>query len=108
WIDALSLALCHYLVRAAQTTGQPLRLIAAARPSSNGESLAVSTRQLLPAEHMREIDLGPLANTEALELAKELAPDLGDDEARSLADQAGGAAVWHHAPVTNGRAARVD
>jgi DNA-binding CsgD family transcriptional regulator len=104
WIDALSLALCHYLVRAAQTTGQPLALIAAARPSSNAESFAVSLRQLLPAEHMREIDLGPLANTEALELAKELAPDLGDDEARSLADKAGGSPFWLEALARSGSA----
>jgi DNA-binding NarL/FixJ family response regulator len=104
WIDELSLALCHYLVRAAQTTGQPLALIAVGRPSSDAESFAASLRQLLPPEHMKEIDLGPLADAEALELVKELAPDLRDDAARSLADKSGGSPFWLEALVRSGSA----
>jgi len=34
WVDGLSLALCHYLVRAAETSGAPLALIAAVRLSA--------------------------------------------------------------------------
>jgi DNA-binding CsgD family transcriptional regulator len=104
WIDELSLALCHYLVRAAQTTGQPLALIAVARPSSDAESFAASLRQLLPPEHLREIDLGPLADAEALELIKQLAPDLGDVAARSLADRSAGSPFWLEALVRTGGA----
>lgn len=99
WIDELSLALCHYLVRAAQTTGQPLALIAVARPSSAAESFAASLRQLLPPERMKEIDLGPLADAEALELVKELAPGLPDDAMRALADRSGGSPFWLEALV---------
>jgi DNA-binding CsgD family transcriptional regulator len=99
WVDELSLALCHYLVRAAQATGQPLALVAAARPSSAVDSFAASLRHLLPPEHMEEIELGPLADAEALELVKELAPDLRDDAARSLADKSGGSPFWLEALV---------
>jgi hypothetical protein len=35
WVDGLSLALCHYLVQAAETSGAPLALIATGRPSAN-------------------------------------------------------------------------
>ena len=104
WIDELSLALCHYLVRAAQTTGQPLALIAVARPSSDAESFAASLRQLLPPEQMKEIDLGPLADVEALELVRELAPNLRDDAVRSLADKSGGSPFWLEILVRSGSA----
>jgi DNA-binding CsgD family transcriptional regulator len=104
WIDELSLALCHYLVRAAQTTGQPLALIAVARPSSDAESFAASLRQLLPPEHMKEIDLGPLADAEALELVNALAPGLRDDAARAVAAKSGGSPFWLETLVRSGGA----
>jgi DNA-binding CsgD family transcriptional regulator len=99
WIDELSFALCHYLVRAAQMSGHPLALIAFARPSPNATLFAASLRELLPRGNRGEIDLGPLADAEALELVKELAPDLGDDAARSLADKSGGSPFWLEALV---------
>src|SRR5918999_5480130 len=40
WVDELSLALCHYLVRAAEGGGPPLALIAVARPSAEVTSFA--------------------------------------------------------------------
>jgi hypothetical protein len=79
WLDELSLALCHYLVRAGEAEGEPLALIAATRPSSAAAAFARSVRHLLPAENVTELELGPLAVVEALELVKELAPRLGDD-----------------------------
>src|SRR5207249_2466065 len=90
WLDDLSLALCHYLVRAAEATGEPLALIAVARPSSAAASFAASFRHLLPPEHVREIDLRPLDDAEALALVKELAPRLRDDAARTVAARSGG------------------
>ena len=46
WIDELSLPLCHYLVRAAHDRGEPLALIACARPSPTSVSLAESLAQV--------------------------------------------------------------
>jgi DNA-binding CsgD family transcriptional regulator len=102
WIDDLSLALCHYVVRAAHSTDQPLALIAVARPSPEATSFAASLRQLLSSERVREIDLGPLGDAEALELANQLAPDLGDDAARALAAESGGSPFWLEALVRSG------
>src|SRR5438552_1225173 len=64
WIDELSLALCHYLVRAAQDRGDPLALIACARPSPTSVSLAESLARVLPPKHLRRLELGPLASGE--------------------------------------------
>jgi DNA-binding CsgD family transcriptional regulator len=104
WLDDLSLALCHYLVRAAQASGDPLALIAAARPSSAAASFVASLRHLLPPEHMREIDLAPLDDAEALELVKELAPTLRDDAARAVAAKSGGSPFWIEALARSGGA----
>jgi DNA-binding NarL/FixJ family response regulator len=104
WLDDLSLALCHYLVRAAEATSEPLALIAVARPSSAAASFAVSLRHLLPPDHVREIDLGPFDDAEALEFVKELAPGLRDDAARAVAARSGGSPFWLEALVRSGGA----
>jgi DNA-binding CsgD family transcriptional regulator len=105
WVDGLSLALCHYLVRAAETSGGPLALIAAGRPSANEASLSVSLAKLLPAQRLTRLELGPLARGEALELVRSLAPGLGDGQARELASMAGGSPFWVEALVRTGGAA---
>ena len=105
WVDGLSLALCHYLVRAGEATGEPISVVAAGRPSPNEASLSASLGQVLPPERLTRLELGPLTSGEALELAKALAPTLEDDEARKLADVAGGSPFWIEALVRTGGAA---
>jgi DNA-binding CsgD family transcriptional regulator len=102
WVDELSVALCHYLVRAAEATDEPLALVAAGRPSPNEASLSASLWQVLPRERLTRLELGPLTSGEALELTKALAPALGDDEARRLAELAGGSPFWIEALVRTG------
>jgi DNA-binding CsgD family transcriptional regulator len=102
WADELSVALCHYLVRAANATGEPLALVAAGRPSPNEASLSASLGQVLPQERLTRLELGPLASGEALELTKALAPALTDDEVRNLATLAGGSPFWIEALVQTG------
>jgi DNA-binding NarL/FixJ family response regulator len=104
WLDHLSLALCHYLVRAAEANGDALALIAAARPASAAASFTASLRHLLPLEHVTEIDLAPLDDAEALELVKELAPTLRDDAARAIAAKSGGSPFWIEALARSGGA----
>ena len=94
WVDDLSLALCHYLVRAAEASGQALALIAVARPSANVTSFVASLGSVLPAEHVRQLELAPLSNDEALELATALAPAAGEAAARELAEKSGGSPFW--------------
>jgi DNA-binding CsgD family transcriptional regulator len=102
WVDGLSLALCHYLVRAAEASGQPLAVIAVARPSPNVASFLASLTQVLPTERLRQLELGPLASDEALELVKGLAPTVGDDTARQIAEKSGGSPFWLEALVRSG------
>jgi DNA-binding CsgD family transcriptional regulator len=94
WVDELSLALCHYLVRAAEASAQPLALIAAARPSPTATSLSESLCHVLPAERVRRLELGPLASDEALALAKAVAPGAGDETLRAFAAKSGGSPFW--------------
>jgi DNA-binding CsgD family transcriptional regulator len=99
WVDGLTLALCHYLLRAAETSGEPLGLISFARPSPNATAFSESLLQLLPAERLRRLELGPLSSDEALELVKALAPTLDDLAARELAAKSGGLPFWLEALV---------
>jgi len=105
WVDGLSVALCHYLVRAAEGSGAPLALIAAGRPSANDASLSASLAQVLPPQRLTRLELGPLAGGEALELVRSLAPGLGDVRAREVAALAGGYPFWLQALVRTGGAA---
>jgi predicted ATPase len=107
WVDELSLALCHYLVRAAEANDQPVALIAVARPSPNASSFIKSLTQVLPAERVRQLELGPLASEEAVELVKALAPTAVDDAAREFAAKSGGSPFWLEVLVRN-RGAEVD
>jgi DNA-binding CsgD family transcriptional regulator len=104
WVDERSLALCHYLMRAAEATDHPLALIAAGRPSPNTTSLEASLAQMLPVERMRRIELGPLSSEETVELVKALAPTVDDDSARELAVMSGGSPFWLEALVRSGGA----
>ncbi|HEY8235899.1 MAG TPA: AAA family ATPase, partial [Gaiellaceae bacterium] len=99
WIDELSLALCHYLVRAAQDRGEPLALIACGRPSPTSASLVESLAQVLPSKRLRRLELGPLASGEALELVGVLAPGLSHGAARELVARSGGSPFWLEALV---------
>jgi DNA-binding NarL/FixJ family response regulator len=99
WVDDLSVALCHYLVRAAEASGPPLALIAVARPSSNTALFAASLTHVLPEARLRRLELEPLASEEALELVKALAPGVLDAAARDLADRSGGSPFWLEALV---------
>ena len=94
WVDDLSLALCHFLVRAGETSGQPLSVVAVGRPSENATSLAASFAHVLPAERLVQLELGRLTDHEALELVKALVPKIDDGAARELAARSGGSPFW--------------
>src|SRR5512132_3656608 len=99
WIDELSLALCHYLVRAAHDRGEPLALIVGGRPSPTTFSLVESLAQVLPPKRLRRLELGPLASGEALELVGMLEPGLSQGAARELVARSGGSPFWLEALV---------
>lgn len=90
WVDDMSLALCHYLVRSAVESGQRIAVLAATRPADPGEQLF----ETLPEGSVQRIDLGPLAQDEGEALVRRLDPRLAPDAARGLWRQAKGNVFW--------------
>jgi DNA-binding CsgD family transcriptional regulator len=99
WVDDLSLALCHYLVRAARDHGESVALIAGGRTSPASNSLVVSLGQVLTSERVRLLELGSLSSGEALELVGMLEPGLAPAAARELVARSGGSPFWLEALV---------
>jgi DNA-binding CsgD family transcriptional regulator/tetratricopeptide (TPR) repeat protein len=99
WVDDLSIALCHYLLRAAEASGPPLALIAVGRPSPNTVAFVASLARVLPEARLCQLELGPLASEEALELVKALMPDVSDAAARDLAQRSAGSPFWLEALI---------
>ncbi len=95
WTDASSLALLHYLLRAAQSSGSPLLLFAATRPSAAAATLAASLeRAMQEPGAFTHIDLQPLDLPAGLALAGQLLPHASAAVARSLWESAGGNPFW--------------
>ena len=94
WVDDLSLALFHFLVRAAAADGEPLALVAAARPSEKEAAFSASLKNALGQDGFVRLELSPLPISEAVELVKALAPSVSEVEASELATKAAGSPFW--------------
>jgi DNA-binding NarL/FixJ family response regulator len=94
WVDDLSLGLVHYLLQAAAASGNPLIVIAAARPSPAAAAFAAGVDAVVPADRRAHIDLGPLALEEGVSLVRALDAKLGDAEAGELWHRARGSPFW--------------
>jgi DNA-binding CsgD family transcriptional regulator len=95
WADETSLALCHYLVRAANAEGLPLALIAVSRPHPESRAFTEALDRLLPeSERVREIELGPLPRDSGVRLARALDPSLDAEAAAALWKRARGSPFW--------------
>jgi DNA-binding CsgD family transcriptional regulator len=90
WVDGLSLALCHYLIRAADASKQRLVVFAASRPGGPGVSLTDG----LATERTTSIELAPLSREEGIELVLGLGADLDRRLAGALWEQANGSPFW--------------
>jgi DNA-binding NarL/FixJ family response regulator len=90
WVDELSLALCHYLVRGAHESGQHLVVFAATRAGGSGVLLA----DALPSERVTSIELGPLSREEGVELVLGLHPRPDRSLAVELWERAKGSPFW--------------
>ena len=99
WVDELSLALCHYLVRAAADSQRRMAFLVATRPGGPGDALFES----LPEESVRHIELGPLGEGDATALARAIDPQLDADAAHDLWRQARGNPFWLEALTRYGR-----
>ena len=94
WVDDLSLGFVHYLLQAAAASGNPLIVIAAARPSPTAATFATGLDAVVPADRRAHIELGPLALEDGLSLVHALDANLGDAEAADLWRRARGSPFW--------------
>jgi DNA-binding CsgD family transcriptional regulator len=100
WMDDLSYALCHYLIRAARKSGQQIAIYASTRPGERGVELV----DLLPGERVTRIELAPLTLEEGIELASRIDPSVDLAGVRELWENAGGSPFWLEALVRSGGA----
>lgn len=94
WLDEQSLALVHYLLRAAEPSRQQLAVIAAARPSPAAAAFRSSVEADLPAERTDLIELGPLTLEDGLSLARAVDGTLNRSAAEDLWRRARGSPFW--------------
>lgn len=102
WVDSQTLALVHYLVRAARSTGEVLIVFGASRPASATEDLQARLREAVASEAFVELRLRPLSLAESIELAGTLAPSLTPEEVETLCAQAQGSPFWLEALARGG------
>lgn len=105
WVDPQTLALLHYLLRAAESSRQTLAVFCASRPASAAEDFLERVREAVAPLAFAEIRLGPFDREEAIELARSLVPTLAQAEAEALFAQAQGSPFWLEALVKGGGAA---
>ena len=115
WVDELTLALCHYLLRAAASDRRSLLILAGMRRSTTAGAFISSLAQLHRGSPgsgpdgssstrrsnadavgiaFQQMELEPLSSREAMTLAKRLAPELAHDAARRLVSRADGSPFW--------------
>jgi DNA-binding CsgD family transcriptional regulator len=94
WVDDLSLGLVHYLLRAGAASRNALLVITAARPSSAAATFADGIHAVLLSERAVDLELGPLALDEGLQLVHALHSGVGDAAAAELWRRAQGSPFW--------------
>ena len=94
WVDDMSVALLHYLLRAANMSRQPVALVIASRRSPVATTLVGSLRSVLGAPASETIELGPLDREAGVRLAREVAPQLDETRAGALWEAASGSPFW--------------
>jgi DNA-binding NarL/FixJ family response regulator len=95
WVDELSLALCHYLLRAAVSDHRPVGLVAMSRPSPVVGSFVDALRHVFPdADQVVVEDLSPLDRDDGIRLARSVGENLSAGRAATLWSQAEGSPFW--------------
>ena len=100
WADHTSLALIHYLVRAAHSNRREVALVISARRTVTATELIDSYVRILGADRVLRLDLGPLDRVEGITLARQLDPSLDERCAEDRWLRAGGSPFWLEALTT--------
>ena len=95
WADPVSVALCHFLVRAAHGAGRGFALVAASRPSPITDQFARSITAALGEDaRAGTMLLGPLDRPAGIRFVTSRRSDIGGREAADLWQRAGGFPFW--------------
>ena len=94
WIDAQSMALLHYLLRAAESSAQPVVVLAASRPSAAAATFAKGIESVLPDARRHRYDLRGLPRDEGVALALAIDSRLSESAAEKVWRQAAGSPFW--------------
>jgi DNA-binding CsgD family transcriptional regulator len=94
WADAMSVALLHYVVRAAATAHEPLAVVVASRPSPAAVTVADSFRRVIDRRRLLELHVRPLGREDAVALARDLVPNISTERAVEVWESSGGSPFW--------------
>jgi hypothetical protein len=94
WIDAQSMALLHYLIRAAESSARPLVVLAAARHSPAAATFAREIEGVLPDTRRLSLDLRGLPRDDGVALAIAIDAGLSEAAAEDVWRRAAGSPFW--------------
>jgi len=94
WLDDMSRALVHHMVRAAVGDGAPLLVLCASRPAPQSQAWAQSIRSLFGDGRYDEIELTPLDAQAGVALARARNPSLSQELAEQIWAGADGSPFW--------------
>jgi DNA-binding NarL/FixJ family response regulator/predicted transcriptional regulator len=92
WFDETSMALCHYLLRAAVAERRRAMLVAAGRPSTRLREFELGAARL--GLELEVVRLGPLDRRIGVDLVRHLDPELTGAEAERIWERAEGSPFW--------------
>jgi len=95
WMDGTSVALCHYLLRAAEHESGTLTVMAGGRPTPTVADIAASfERRITDPSRFVQLELDPLEQAAGMELVHSLLPGVDPERAAELWAIAGGSPFW--------------
>jgi DNA-binding CsgD family transcriptional regulator len=94
WVDAQSVALIQYLVRAAESSRTPLAVVAASRPSPQTAVFLRGIEGSIPESRVVRQDLAGLSRADGAALAQALDATLDTGRAEELWRRAAGSPFW--------------
>jgi DNA-binding CsgD family transcriptional regulator len=101
WVDPVSIALCHFLARAADGSGRGFGLVVASRPSPIAERFAASLAAAISdGPPPATIQLPPLGREDAIRFVADRSSALERGGAIDLWERAGGSPFWLDLLVT--------
>ena len=95
WVDPVSLALCHYLVRAIDGSGRGLAFVIASRPSPMANQFGTSLTTVLGDDRRpATLHLRPLDRTAGVRFVMDRTASIDRRDAVDLWERAGGSPFW--------------